>query len=164
VYFVTHYGSLQTPEVLNRFHAIYMVLLQTFLNGESWEDLTDISSKYSILTSDTNLKWILQYNIYSGSEHLRCSTPASIVRWRSKALWTSSEHRAIQETTLPQRRTQQDEDRTVMHLLNTYSADQDNYQDALTNLRLRGRHGTSNFLEEAFSTEDHQQTSMWQTL
>jgi hypothetical protein len=50
-----------------------------------------------------------------------------------------------------------------MHLLNTYSADQD-YQDALTNLRLRGRHGTSNFLEEAFSTEDHQQTSMWQTL
>jgi hypothetical protein len=34
-----HYRPL---EVLNRFHAIYMVLLQTFLNGESWEDLTDV--------------------------------------------------------------------------------------------------------------------------
>jgi hypothetical protein len=53
----------------------------------------------------------------------------------------------------------------VMHLLNiAYSADQDNYQDALTNLRLLEdmEHPTSS--KKLFSTEDHQQTSMWQTL
>jgi hypothetical protein len=59
------------------------MVLQTFLNGESWEDLTDISSKYSILTSDTNLKWILQYNIYSGRTSAMFNTQYRTVAFES---------------------------------------------------------------------------------
>jgi hypothetical protein len=130
-----------------------MVLLQTFLNGESWEDLTDISSKYSILTSDTNLKWILQYNIYSG---VRTSAMFNTREYRTVAfespldimsITISSDKRLLYLNEGHNKmRTEQ-----VMHLLNiAYSANQDNYQDALTNLRLRGRHGTSNFLRQSY--------------
>jgi hypothetical protein len=125
--------------------------LQTFLNGESWEDLTDISSKYSILTSDTNLKWILQYNIYSGRTSAMFNTHEVSYGGVRKPFGHHEHHgyRAIQETTYLNEGHNKMRTEQVMHLLNiAYSANQDNYQDALTNLRLRGRHGTSNFLED----------------
>jgi hypothetical protein len=129
-----------------------MVLLQTFLNGESWEDLTDISSKYSILTSDTNLKWILQYNIYSGSNICDVQHPRVSYGGVRKPFGHHEHHgyRAIQRLLYLNEGHNKMRTEQVMHLGIAYGANQDNYQDALTNLRLRGRHGTSTSSKTSF--------------
>jgi hypothetical protein len=92
-----------------------MVLLQTFLNGESWEDLTD--DIVQILYPDFGHKPEMDPSVQHlfGSRKSRCSTPRVSYGGVRKPFGHHEHHgyRAIQKTTTSTKdTTNEDEDRT----------------------------------------------------